>query len=140
MEIEVGSVINELKIEQNLTRKERSKDTCEPDALLDYERSISSPTIEEFPYFFKTKNEPIYNYVKIIKLLVNKYKRIRNYETIYEIVQKEMENRSGKIDFILSVFKVARGDFLFSLYKDKQKAIELLDEALQITMGNQSAE
>ncbi|MFJ7753766.1 hypothetical protein ACQKGI_03245 [Peribacillus muralis] len=43
MEIEVGSVINELRIKQNLTRKELSKDICGPDALLDYERSISSP-------------------------------------------------------------------------------------------------
>ncbi|AOH55153.1 hypothetical protein ABE28_012410 [Peribacillus muralis] len=128
MEIEVGSVIYELRIEQNLTRKERSKDICEPDALLDYERSISSPTKEELallivdlPYFFMTKNEPIYNYVKIIKLLVNMYKRLRNYETIYEIVEKEMENRSGKIDFILSVFKVARGDFLFSFVQGQTK-------------------
>lgn len=47
MKIEVGSVINELRIKQNLTREELAKDICEPNALTDYERSITSPTIDE---------------------------------------------------------------------------------------------
>ncbi|MFE4073681.1 helix-turn-helix domain-containing protein [Peribacillus sp. YIM B13477] len=109
MKIEVGSVINELRIKQSLTREELAKDICEPNALSDYEESITSPTINELglfadklkvdlPFFFttKNKNEPIYNYIETIKLLINKYKRTRNYEALYEIVQKEMATAPEK--------------------------------------------
>ncbi|MFE5429849.1 hypothetical protein [Peribacillus simplex] len=54
------------------------------------EKSISALFADklkvDLPYFFTTKNEPIYNYIETIKLLINKYKRTRNYEAIYEIV------------------------------------------------------
>ncbi|MBO1000635.1 hypothetical protein IOC57_23190 [Bacillus sp. SD075] len=51
MKIEVGSVINELRIKQNLTREEPDNDICEPNALSVYERSITSPTIDELALF-----------------------------------------------------------------------------------------
>ncbi|MGE7609406.1 helix-turn-helix domain-containing protein [Peribacillus frigoritolerans] len=146
MKIEVGSVINELRIKQNLTREELAKDICEPNALSDYERSITSPTIDELalfadklkvdlPYFFTTKNEPIYNYIETIKLLINKYKRTRNYEAIYEIVQKEMATAPEKSISFYQFLKWHEGISFFYLYNDKQKAIKLLNEAMQITMG-----
>ncbi|MED3912065.1 helix-turn-helix transcriptional regulator [Peribacillus simplex] len=94
-------------MKQNLTKEELAKDICEPNVLSDYERSITSPSIDELalfadklkvdlPCFFTTKNEPIYNYIETIKLLRNKYKRTRNYEAIYEIVQKEMATAPEK--------------------------------------------
>lgn len=146
MKIEVGSVINELRIKQNLTREELAKDICETNALSDYERSITSPTIDELalfadklkvdlPYFFTTKNEPIYNYIETIKLLINKYKRTRNYDSIYEIVQKEMATAPEKSISFYQFLKWHEGISFFYLYNDKQKAIELLNEAIQITMG-----
>ncbi|MGN7395368.1 helix-turn-helix domain-containing protein [Peribacillus frigoritolerans] len=146
IKIEVGSVINELRIKQNLTREELAKDICEPNALTDYERSITSPTIDELalfadklrvdlPYFFTTKNEPIYNYIETIKLLINKYKRTRNYEAIYEIVQKEMATAPEKSISFYQFLKWHEGISFFYLYNDKQKAIELLNEVMQITMG-----
>ncbi|WHY95253.1 helix-turn-helix domain-containing protein [Peribacillus simplex] len=146
MKIEVGSVINELRIKQNLTREELAKDICEPNTLSDYERSITSPTIDELalfadklkvdlPYFFTTKNEPIYNYIETIKLLINKYKRTRNYEAIYEIVQKEMATAPEKSISFYQFLKWHEGISFFYLYNDKQRAIELLNETIQITMG-----
>ncbi|WP_375089023.1 tetratricopeptide repeat protein [Peribacillus sp. RS7] len=146
MKIEVGSVIHELRIKQNLTREELAKDICEPNILLDYERSITSPTIDELalfadklkvdlPYFFTTKNEPIYNYIETIKLLINKYRRTRNYEAIYEIVQKEMATAPEKSISFYQFLKWHEGIAFFYLYNDKQKAIELLNEAIRITMG-----
>ncbi|MFE4241514.1 helix-turn-helix domain-containing protein [Peribacillus butanolivorans] len=146
MKIEVGSVINELRIKQNLTREELAKDICEPITLLDYERSISSPTIDELglladklkvdlSYFFTTKNEPIYNYIETIKLLINRYKRTRNYEAIYEIVQKEMATAPEKSISFYQFLKWHEGMSFFYLFKNKQMAIDLLNEAIQITMG-----
>ncbi|WP_430033906.1 helix-turn-helix domain-containing protein [Peribacillus simplex] len=85
-------------MKQNLTREELAKDICEPNALSDYERRITSPTIDELalfadklkvdlPYFFTTRNEPIYNFIETIKLLqTNIYKRTRNFEAIYDTV------------------------------------------------------
>lgn len=119
-----------------------AKDICEPNVLSDYERSITSPTIYELalfadklkvdlPYFFTTKNEPIYNYIETIKLLINKYKRTRN----YEIVQKEMATAPEKSISFYQFLKWHEGISFFYLYNDKQKAIELLNEAIQITMG-----
>ncbi|MFE4707263.1 helix-turn-helix domain-containing protein [Peribacillus simplex] len=114
MKIEVGSVINELRIKQNLTREELAKDICEPNTLSDYERSITSPTIDELalfadklkvdlPYFFTTKNEPIYNYIETIKLLINKYKRTRNYEAFMKSSKKKWQlHRKNRYRFISS--------------------------------------
>ncbi|MDR4926251.1 hypothetical protein [Peribacillus simplex] len=116
---------------------------CEPNALSDYERSITSPTIDELalftdklkvdlPYFFTTKNEPIYNYIEIIKFLINKYKRTRNYGAIYEIVQKEMATAPEKSISFYQFLKWHEGISFFYLYNDKQRAIELLNEAIKI--------
>lgn len=89
----------------------------------------------DLPYFFTTKNEPIYNYIETIKLLINKYKRTRNYEAIYEIIQKEMATAPEKSISFYQFLKWHEGISFFHLYNDKQKAIELLNEAMQITMG-----
>jgi tetratricopeptide (TPR) repeat protein len=81
------------------------------------------------------KIEPIYNYIETIKLLINKYKRTRNYEAIYEIIQKEMATAPEKSISFYQFLKWHEGISFFHLYNDKQKAIELLNEAMQITMG-----
>ena len=146
MKLEIGSVISDLRRKHDLTREELAQGICDSAILLDYERNISSPTIDELAllaeklkvdlsFFFTSIQAPIYNYIETIKLLVNRQMRVQNYKTVYDIVQNELPNAFDKSISFYQFLKWHEGISSYYLFDRKQDALGILNEALQITKG-----
>ena len=61
--------------------------------------------------------------------------KVQNYKTVYDIVQNEMPNALNKSISFYQFLKWHEGISTYYLFDRKQDALEILNEALQITKG-----
>lgn len=142
--LNLGEVLNSLRVYKKLTIDEIANDICSVEDFTLYEKGEKYPTLEELEeisnklnvhlsYFFDFSNSGRFNYVICIMKLIEKYKRKRDYKTIYQIIQKEWKNP----DFALKTNKQYllwhEGICVYYLFKDKKRAVTLLNKAIELT-------
>ncbi|WP_110927901.1 helix-turn-helix domain-containing protein [Bacillus massiliglaciei] len=143
-ELNVGSVIRELRSKHGMSIDDLAENVCQPEDLWDYERNIKSPTVNELEqiadklnvdviYFFTLANKPIFNYIETIQALIKKHKRTRNYKAIQGIVNNELPTAMDKSKSFFQFIKWHQGICQFYIQDDKDSSLETLYEALHLT-------
>ena len=147
MEDVIGSVIKDLREKKGISIEELASDLCQPERMLEIERGTGNITIKELhlianklsvevTFLLNAGNTPQFNYIEGIQTLIRKYIRQRNYEVVAEIVSNEI-HQSKKISLDFCQFlKWHEGICVWHLERDKEKAISLLESALEITVTN----
>lgn len=146
-ELNIGSVIKDLRIRKNLKLEELSQGICTSEELFEFERGFRYPSLEqlvifaekldvEVSYFFKVSEEKIFNYIENIQYLIRRYVRKRDYKSIWDIVINELEKKPIS-DKFTQFLKWHEGICIYYLENDPKNAINKLYEALNITLKDE---
>ncbi|MBS4208450.1 helix-turn-helix domain-containing protein [Bacillus sp. FJAT-50079] len=146
--INMGEIIQSLRVYKGLDIEEVAEDICSVEELELIEKNKQSPTLDQLSELaiklnvqlsdlFDFVNADSFNYVSAVNELIKKYKRNRNYQAIYEIVQREMDNPLYNFPLGKQYLLWHQAICLYYLSdsKDKEKdlAIRRLNEAIEIT-------
>ncbi|URM33393.1 helix-turn-helix transcriptional regulator [Cytobacillus firmus] len=140
----IGDSLKSFRQYKNISVKELADGICSEDELLSYEREKSYPSLEtlnqlanklniDLTYFFNIASKSSINYSTAVMQIINKYKRKWNYQAIYEIVQKELNNPIFQPAMLKQFLVWHQGISVFYLEKDFEKAINILHGALDLT-------
>ncbi|MBM7703106.1 helix-turn-helix domain-containing protein [Metabacillus iocasae] len=146
---QLGQIIRELRQLAGLSQQELANGICSQAQISKLEKGSEFPysnTLYEISkrlgvdmnYFFENMNTPRLDYVDEVKGLIRRYVRQRDYESVAFMIEKEktsplFQSASNKQFLIWH-----EGICTYHLTKDKQKAIEILKEAIQLTRQGQN--
>ncbi|KKK33031.1 hypothetical protein WQ57_24055 [Mesobacillus campisalis] len=146
--VNLGEILNALRVYKGMSAEELAMGICSPEDLLQFEKNKKYPAIDQLYniasklnvdliQFFDFAEAGTYNYVTAVFDLVKKYKRERNYEAIYEIVNREkinpLFNLSSNKQFLLWHEAVSLYYLGEAGNRKKAEAVEMLHEALRLT-------
>ncbi len=143
----IGETLESFRQYRNLSIQDLSKDICSEDELIAFEKEKAYPSLEnldklaerldiDLTYFFNVATNSTINYSNAVIRIINKHKRYWNYHAIYEIVQKELTNPIFQTGALKQFLIWHQGIVVFYLENDFAKAINLLNEAINITNPN----
>lgn len=140
----LGEILYSLRTYKGIDVKGLAEGICSEEELILFEKEKKYPSLEQLAsfadklnvdlsYFFEFTQSSLFNYGAAIFKLIENFKRERNYQSIYEIVQKEKNNplffHIPKKQFLMW----HEGISLFYLYNKKEEAVELLREAIKLS-------
>ena len=142
--INFGEVLNSLRTYKKIEIAELAEGICTPEDIELFEKERKYPTMEQLAkiaeklnvqinYLFDYTASSRFNYVITISKLINNYKRERNYQAIYEIIQKEKNNPIFRSLSQQQFLLWHEGICVFYLENNKELAIELLKKAIKLT-------
>jgi tetratricopeptide (TPR) repeat protein len=140
----IGDSLQSFRQYKNMSTKELSEGICTEEELISYEKERDYPSLEilnqllnklsiDLTYFFNVASKSSINYSTAVMQIINKHKRTWNYEAIYEIVQKELNNPIFQPVLLKQFLLWHQGICVFYLEKDKERAISLLHQAIDLT-------
>ena len=141
----IGKEIKNLRQDLGISQSELSDGICTQSQISKIEKGEVYPLANtlyfiaerlgvDVNYFYELATIPHLEYVKAVKEQVRKALNTYNYEEVYSIIKGEKNNplfsnnRENK-QFLLW----NEGICIFHMKKDKQKALQLMDEALEVT-------
>ena len=139
-----GEILRSSRVFKGLTEAQLAEGICSEDDIILFEKEEKYPTIDqlfkmaskldvELNHFFDIASTDTYNYAIAVTELVKKYKRERDYAAIHEIVQKEQDNPLFKHTSFKQFLVWHQGICTYYLEGDRQKSIDLLGKALEMT-------
>jgi transcriptional regulator with XRE-family HTH domain len=142
--ISFGGIIRSLREQKGLSVANLARGICTEAEMLDFERDIKSPTVEqlcafterlnvEITYFFQLTNAGIYNYVAAVYNLINRFKRNRDYAGIYEIVKRERDNPAFEEPKRRQFMEWHEGICLYHIEGKKDEALHTMLNAIRLT-------
>ncbi|KON86236.1 hypothetical protein AF332_04940 [Sporosarcina globispora] len=140
----IGDSLQSFRQYKGLSVKELAEGICSEEELISFEKEKAYPRLEtlnqlagrmniDLTYFFNIASKSAINYSTAVMQLINKHKRNWNYQAIYEIVQKELENPVFQPVMLRQFLVWHQGICVFYLENDFDKAIQLLHGALDLT-------
>ncbi|MGD6894514.1 helix-turn-helix domain-containing protein [Bacillus infantis] len=140
----IGDSLQSFRQYKNMSTKELSEGICTEEELISYEKERDYPSLEilnqllnklsiDLTYFFNVASKSSINYSTAVMQIINKHKRTWNYEAIYEIVQKELNNPIFQPVLLKQFLLWHQGICVFYLEKNKERAISLLHQAIDLT-------
>ncbi|UOE55187.1 helix-turn-helix transcriptional regulator [Bacillus sp. CMF12] len=140
----IGDSLQSFRQYKGLSVKELAEGICSEEELVSFEKEKAYPSLEtlnqlankmniDLTYFFNIASKSTINYSTAVMQIINKHKRNWNYQAIYEIVQKELENPIFQPVMLKQFLVWHQGICVFYLENDFDKAIELLHGALDLT-------
>lgn len=144
MEYPIGDILKAFREYKNLSSKELADGICTEEELTLYEKDKAYPTIEilhklgkrlniELSYFFDVASKSTTNYSTAVIQLIEKYKRERNYNAIYSIIQQEKENPLFQIGDYKQFLVWHEGICSYYIDKNLELAIHILNNAISIS-------
>lgn len=142
--LNLGEILNSIRMYKNIEMEDLAKDICSLEDMTLFEKGKKYPTLEQLAqiaeklsvdlsYFFTFSTTGSFNYVVGVLNLIKKYKRERNYNAIYEIVKREQNNPEFMPISNKQFLVWHEGICIYYLFREKDKAISLLKEAIQLT-------
>ena len=142
--INFGEVLNSLRTYKKIEINELAEGICTPEDIELFERNHKYPTMEQLMkiagklnvqinYFFDITSSSHFNYVITIAKLIDNYKRERNYQAIYEVVQREKNNPLFGSISQQQYLIWHEGICVYYLKGSRELAIELLKKAIKLT-------
>ncbi|MDQ0273935.1 hypothetical protein [Cytobacillus purgationiresistens] len=143
-EYNIGEILYSLRQNKSITIEELTKGICTKEEYERFEKESAYPTVEQLyllgqrlqvnlVYFFSMAKKCNQNYSQLVINLINKYKRVRDYQTIYDIVLKEQHSPIFDNVQLKQFLKWHEGVCLYYLHNETEKALELLDDAIKLT-------
>ncbi|MDC2866121.1 helix-turn-helix domain-containing protein [Bacillus sp. BP-3] len=142
----VGKIIKKYRILNSYTQAELAKGICTQAQISKLEKGTEIPSSIilyelakrlgiSMECFFEEEYTSAYieDAISIIRLLIRK----RNYAEVYNIVQTEKKQDTFKTIEAQQFLLWHEGICVYHLYKDKEKALELLNHALYLTLHNE---
>nr|WP_309100364.1 helix-turn-helix domain-containing protein [Fredinandcohnia onubensis] len=145
----IGKEIKYLRKSLGLSQKELSEDICTQAQISKIEKGevyplaptlylISKRLGVDINYFFDISSSPNLPYVNEVSNLLLKSRRERNFNEIWEIVNHEKKNPIfNKIPHNKQLLLWYEGICFYELKKDKNTALSLLQEAIDLTRTNE---
>lgn len=143
-EYSFGDVLQTLRKNKKFTIREISEGICTENEYSLFEREKQYPTLDQLYLIAEklgtnladiikmiTKNND--NYVKLIIDLINKYKREREYEKVFQITQKEKNSHIFSSNKLKQFLIWNEGICYYYLHDEPEKAVETLYEAIDLT-------
>ncbi|WP_449621345.1 helix-turn-helix domain-containing protein [Robertmurraya sp. Marseille-Q9965] len=144
MEYPIGELLKTFREYKNLSIQELSDGICSENELVSFEKDDAYPTIEilhklgkrlniELSYFFDVASRSTINYSTAVIQIVEKYKRERDYKTIYNIIHQEKENPLFQIGQYKQYLTWHEGICKYYIDQDLDSAIRILYDSIEIT-------
>ncbi|EWG08596.1 helix-turn-helix domain-containing protein [Cytobacillus firmus] len=143
-EYSFGEVLQTLRKNKKFTIREISEGICTDNEYSLFEREKKYPTLDQLYLIAEklgnnladimkmiTKSND--NYVKLIIDLINKYKREREYEKVFQITQKEKNSHIFSSNKLKQFLLWNEGICYYYLHDEPEKAVETLYEAIDLT-------
>jgi transcriptional regulator with XRE-family HTH domain len=139
-----GEVLKSFREYKEMSLKELADNICTVEELISFEKGSVYPTLDtcfqlamklnvELTYILEIISKTNINYpIKIMKI-IDRYKRERNYEAVYNIVRIEQKNPLFSQLQLKQYLLWHLGICTFYVEKDFDKAIELLYQAIELT-------
>ncbi|MEW8972424.1 MAG: hypothetical protein AB2411_17490, partial [Mesobacillus sp.] len=145
-----GKILRSTRVFKGLTETQLAEGICTEEDIIQFEKEEKYPTIDqlskmasklevEFNHFFDIASTDTYNYAIGVTELIKKYKRERDYAAINEIIQKEQDNPLFKHTSFNQFLVWHQGICSYYLEGDRQKSIDLLSKALDMTHKEEAA-
>ncbi|WP_174735187.1 helix-turn-helix domain-containing protein [Mesobacillus harenae] len=142
-----GEILESLRVYKGLSVSELADGICSDEELVSFEREEKYPTLDqlyaiaerlkvEINYFFDIASTGTFNYAIAVTELVKKYKRERDYQAIFNIIQKEKDNPIFRHSYFKQYLLWHEGICIYYLHQERKKSLELLNES--INMSNPS--
>lgn len=143
-EYSFGEVLQTLRKNKKFTIREISEGICTDNEYSLFEREKKYPTLDQL-YLIAEKlgtnladimkmiTQSNDNYVKLIIDLINKYKREREYEKVFQITQKEKNSHIFSSNKLKQFLLWNEGICYYYLHDEPEKAVETLYEAIDLT-------
>lgn len=143
-EYSFGEVLQTLRKNQNISIDELTEGICSESDYLCFEQEKKYPTFDQLYLLSEKLNTNLGyvlnmitksndNYVALIKNLIKKYKRERNYGKVYEIIQKEKLSPIFNSNKLSQFLLWNEGVCLYYLFNNKEQALFTLNEAISLT-------
>lgn len=143
-EYNIGEILQTLRMNKEISIEDLTKNICSVEEYEQFEKESAYPTVDQLyllgqrlqvnlMYFFSMAKKSNQNYSQLIIDLVKKYKKERDYQTIYNIVLKEQNSPIFENIQLKQFLKWHEGVCLYYLHNNTEKALELLHEAIQLT-------
>ena len=144
MDYLIGDILKSFREFKNFSIAELADGICTEDELISFEKDKVYPRLDtiyklaarlnmDVSYFFNVVSETTINYSTAVMLLIEKYKRERDYHAVYNIIKQEMENPLFGTPVLTQYLKWHEGICIFYIHKDLEQAIIQLNEAISIT-------
>lgn len=145
-----GKILRSTRVFKGLNETQLAEGICTEEDIIQFEKEEKYPTIDqlskmaskldvELNHFFDIASTDTYNYAIGVTELIKKYKRERDYAAINEIIQNEQDNPLFKHTSFNQFLIWHQGICSYYLEDDRQKSIELLDQALDLTHQGEAA-
>src|SRR5690606_38187181 len=149
--VNIGEILQSLRKYKGMSLADLAEDICTVEELTLIEKNKQVPTIDELfrlanklnvnlSDFFDFTSADSISYVSAVSGLIKKFKRDRNYQAIYEIVQREKNNPlfnfSSSKQFLLWHEAICLYYLADSQHRNKEKTIKMLTEAIEMTNPN----
>lgn len=143
-EYSFGEVLQTLRKNKKFTIREISEGICTDNEYSLFEREKKYPTLDQLfliaeklgtnlADIMKMITKSNDNYVKLIIDLINKYKREREYEKVFQITQKEKNSHIFSSSKLKQFLLWNEGICYYYLHDEPEKAVETLYEAIDLT-------
>ncbi|MFE8701726.1 hypothetical protein ACFYKX_14065 [Cytobacillus sp. FJAT-54145] len=143
-EYNFGEALSSLRKMKGVSTEDLAEGICTEEDLILFEKELKYPTIKQvhdlarklhidlrYLYDMATKSRD--NYSVAIMEIINRYKRERDYQTIYNIIQKEKENPLFKITALQQFLLWHEGICIYYLESNIEAAIDKFDQAIILT-------
>ncbi|WLR55797.1 hypothetical protein LC048_01960 [Mesobacillus subterraneus] len=145
-----GVILKSSRVFKGLNEAQLAEGICSEDDIIQYEKEEKYPTIDqlfkmalkldvELNHFFDIASTDTYNYAISVTELIKKYKRDRDYAAIHEIIQNAQDNPLFKHTSFNQFLVWHQGICCYYLEGDRQKSIDLLGQALDLTHQKKAA-
>nr|WP_144920891.1 helix-turn-helix domain-containing protein [Paenibacillus bovis] len=146
--VNIGEILQSLRKYKGMSLADLAEDICTVEELTLIEKNKQVPTIDELfrlanklnvnlSDFFDFTSADSMSYVSAVSGLIKKFKRDRNYQAIYEIVQREKKNPlfnfSSSKQYLLWHEAICLYYLARPKEREKEKSIQMLIEAIEMT-------
>lgn|SRR5690606_9961638 len=146
--VNIGEILQSLRKYKGMSLADLAEDICTVEELTLIEKNKQVPTIDELfrlanklnvnlSDFFDFTSADSISYVSAVSGLIKKFKRDRNYQAIYEIVQREKNNPlfnfSSSKQYLLWHEAICLYYLASPKEREKEKSIQMLIEAIEMT-------
>ncbi|MFC5463628.1 helix-turn-helix domain-containing protein [Lederbergia graminis] len=146
--VNIGEILQSLRKYKGMSLADLAEDICTVEELTLIEKNKQVPTIDELfrlanklnvnlSDFFDFTSADSMSYVSAVSGLIKKFKRDRNYQAIYEIVQREKKNPLFNFPSSKQFLHWHEAICLYYLAdsnnRNKQSSISMLIEAIELT-------
>ncbi|MDQ0269212.1 helix-turn-helix domain-containing protein [Cytobacillus purgationiresistens] len=142
--VSFGEILSDLRAFKKVSVEELATEICSIEELIEYEKGKKYPTLDqlyeiadrlnvEVSYFINYASSSTFNYVTAVFQLIKKYKRERDYEAIYEIIDRERENPLFKQISSQQFMLWHEGICKYYLHNNLTESVQLLYRAIDLT-------